>query len=411
MPGIGGVRRLQFCFDLLLAFWCTSALLADVQPNWSDQKRQAIASVQARDLSKAENLLNAALAALPSAETSEAVLLWNQLGLIYEVDNLRLTEAKQAFRHALDINEHKEKRSDIEEAIGLNNLGTAFQLADDLKTAEKLFRQADSVLTQCDLLQTSTTGPVLSNLALVLQEQGRFAESEITYEHAVAAFHRSNTEGTLEFARCVTNFGRLKYETGHFQEALTQQERALSLEVALPSNALNAGDRAYVLCNLGMARGQLGMLSAARESLLEAIDLETSNQAAPDPRLPETLNDLATIENNMDKLSLAKEHGQQALAFADRLRSKDDPIRAAIWTNLGTMATKEHDYKYARQLYDEAAGLWLKALGPNRPEYGATLFNIANLEAREGHRKQAKTIFLRCLQIDLSWFGPRHPQV
>lgn len=411
MPLNGFAGLLSLCFGFLLICCRVPALSANVQPDWQSQKEQALAAARSGAFEKADALLHAAIASLGNARDNEAAGLWNQLGLVHETE-FKLEQAKQDFVRAIDIlNAEREHPSQLQEAVALNNLGSVLQAEGDFKIAEQWFRRSYSVLVDNHLLNSSSAGSVLSNLALDLQQQGRFTESADLFQRALTTFHTTNAENTPEFVRCITNFGLLKHETGHFREAVLQYQRALEIQRALPPSAVTARDQAYVLSNLGLALGELGMSIEAGADLLKAIDLEKSDPLHPDPRLPETLNYLAGVENGVGDLDLVKRYAEEALETAVTFRPKDDGLRAGILSNLGIVETKERNYSGARELYGQAVELWLKSVWANSPKYSATLSNIGELESIQGHHKEAKQTLSKCLQIDQDWLGPEHPQV
>jgi tetratricopeptide (TPR) repeat protein len=409
MPGCRFARSLQLCFSLLMVGWHAQVVFA-AEPDWRVQKEQAIAAARSGAFARAEDLLHSALASLPDANGMDAALLWNQLGVIHLAEP-QLKKAKEEFQRAIEINARLEHPSAVQEAIMFNNLGSVLQAENDFKTAETWFRKSYALLVKEHLTETSNAGPVLDNLAVDLQQQDEFTESEKVFQEAIASIRKFNGEQSLEFAKCVTNLGLLRYETGHFQEAVVKHQRALAIQDALPPSSVSLHDRAYVLNNLGLALGELGRSAEARAALLKAIELEKGSAMYLDPRLPKTLNDLAGVERNLGNLDLAKQYGQEALRYAPKLRPGDDELRAGIYTNLGMAATKERNYREAKQLYSQAASIWIGTVGINNPKYAATQSNMASLEAMRGHHKHAKEIFSKCLAIDESWLGQNHPQV
>ena len=149
----------------------------------------------------AEILLAATISSLKDTSGPQAVVLWNELGRLRQTRSA-IDEAEQAFHHALELDERLGNPSKIETAVVLNNLGTIAVARRDYPRAEAWFRQSQALLTQYRLLETQTAGSVLTNLALNLQQQSRYAEAKPIYELAFAAFRVSRKRPAWSSRNC-----------------------------------------------------------------------------------------------------------------------------------------------------------------------------------------------------------------
>jgi tetratricopeptide (TPR) repeat protein len=356
----------------------------------------------------AETLLATTISSLKDTSGPEAVVLWNELGRLRQTRSA-IDEAEQAFHHALELDERLGNPSKIETAVVLNNLGTIAVARRDYPRAEAWFRQSQALLTQYRLLETQTAGSVLTNLALGLQQQGRYVEAKPVYELAFAAFRASAKETSLEFAKLLTNAGELSFELGDFADAVLKQRRAVEVEDALPSVPIH--DRAYTLNRLASALGRTDALAEARVLFQKAIDLASGNPDQSAKLLVEMLNNLSAVERRSGRLDLASEHAQDALRRASRELPPDEPVWAGLWNNLGMIALAEKDLRAAKEYYERSAALSLRMSGQSSPRYAAALSNLATIEARQGHRGRAQSLWNTALGIDEARLGQEHPQV
>ena len=99
---------------------------------------------------------------------------------------------------------------------------------------------------------------LLNNLALALQEQGQFAEAELSYRRAI--------EQQPNLLEAHANLADLLYRRHRFAEALTSYGQAI---------AVNPGISTLWL-SLGVCQYRIAMLSAAEASLKRAIELDMS---------------------------------------------------------------------------------------------------------------------------------------
>ncbi len=88
----------------------------------------------------------------------------------------------------------------------------------------------------------------------------------------------------------------------------------------------------------------------------------------------------------------------------------NDPLIALLWNNLGRMAASQGRLNEAKELYSKAANIWLTT-GNANANYAATLSNLAALEVRQHHRKQARALYSQALEIDEKALGSDHPTV
>jgi tetratricopeptide (TPR) repeat protein len=374
---------------------------------WAPLRQQALAASATGSFDKAEELLRAAIVSLPGSgeQAKEAVGIWNQLGLVHQAE-YKLEEAASNFQHALELNQLLTEPDPAQTASLLSNLGTISQSQGKFKEAEKYFRQSYTLLEEKHLTETATAAPVLNNLALDLQQQGRYKEANQFYSLAFAAFHRVQAENSLEFAKLLMNSGTFDYETGRPADALPKHRRVIQIQSTL---SVRDYDRGYALNNLGLTLFELNHLSEAENCFQKALELERHGPVHI--KVVETLNSLSVLESKTGRLEAAKQHAQQALQLAEQNGEKDDPVFANIWNNLGMIAVAQHDLREAKRMFEKAKERWIVTVGMNSPQYSATLSNLAGLESKHGHHKEARKLLSETLRIDQARWGPNHPQV
>jgi tetratricopeptide (TPR) repeat protein len=360
-----------------------------------------------------EKALEVTISSLKDPVGPGAVVLWNELGRLRQARSAT-GEAEQAFRRAFELDRRLGNPSKIETAVVLNNLGTIALARRDYADAEAWFRQSYALLEQHHLLETQTAGPVLTNLALALQQLSRYTEAGQFYELAFTAFRASASEASLEFAKWLTNSGQLSFELGNFADAVRKQRRAVEMEDALPF--VPSHDRAYTLNHLALALGRTDALDEARALFHKAIELVRSEPMGSDPaqsakQLVEMWNNLSAAERRSGDLDAAGQHANEALRLASRELAPDEPVWAGLWNNLGMIALAGNDLRAARDYYEKSAAVSLHISGRDSPRYAAALSNLATLEARQGRHARARALWNTARGIDEARLGPQHPQV
>lgn len=356
----------------------------------------------------AEKFLTAAISSLKDPGGPQAVVLWNEVGRLRQTRS-EIDAAEQAFGRAFELNQRLANPSKIETAVVLNNLGTIGLARHDYTGAEAWFRQGYTLLAQNHLLGTQTAGSLLTNLALDLQQQSRYAEAKPFYDLAFAAFRESANESTPEFAKLLTNAGELSSELGDFADTVRKQRKAVAIEDALPSPP--AEDRAYTLNHLALALTRTEALEEARTVFQKALDLASGDSVRSTRQRVETLNNLSGVERRSGRLATAAQHAQEALRLASLRLAPDEPVWAGLWNNLGMIALEANDLRAAKEYYEKSAALSLRISGRDSPRYAAALSNLATLDAKQGHHKRAQSLWSKALTIDETQLGPAHPQV
>ena len=91
--------------------------------------------------------------------------------------------------------------------------------------------------------------------------------------------------------------------------------------------------------------------------------------------------------------------------FALALRDGD----ALTMTRRGLALQGAGRYEEAEPLLQRALGISEKALGPDHPDVGTTLHNLAGLYQDQGRYEEAEPLYQRALGIREEALGPDHP--
>ncbi len=357
-------------------------------------------------LQSAESLLRSAIAKLQDPAGLSAIRLWNEQGQVHESESL-LNEAEQDYQRAVRLNENRNPVNLSELAVSLNDLGTIAERLLNFSDAEAYFRRSLSTLDKGGLRSDPITGSVLINLATAIQKQGRFDEPAALFDSGLKLLQHSYGENNPEYAKALANFGVFEYQKGSYEKALQLQEKAYKLESALPF--IDDWDKAFAMNNLALTLMDVGNPAEAEPLFRAALALEKSS-AAPPSDVAQTINNLAILELRAGRPREARKDETEALRIAIKGLAPNDPMIALIWNNLGRMAASQGRIDEAKELYSKAANVWLTT-GNANASYAATLSNLAALEARQNHRKQAGALYSQALEIDEKALGSSHPTV
>ena len=99
-----------------------------------------------------------------------------------------------------------------------------------------------------------------------------------------------------------------------------------------------------------------------------------------------------------------------ALALVgDRAPTKGAEKAAYLLSGLASYRLDIGAYAQARSLYERALAIHETALGPDHPDTGGSLNNLAHLLQAQGNFSGARPLFERALAIRETALGPEHP--
>jgi tetratricopeptide (TPR) repeat protein len=380
---------------------------ADSPPTWNMVLQQAIDAAHQGSFSRAEALLREGLTSLPNKQSFAAVVLWNQLGDV-DLNQQRLAEAEKDFNQALAINSHLAVPSFDEEASALNDLATIAGERRQPAKAEALLHQAYESLEKAHHAEGRTAALVRANLALTLEQEGRYSDAETMYKTAEKMFSQASGDGNIEYARILANRALLEWRVGKYRDAADHGKRALAIQDKLAF--VGRSDRALTLNNLGLSLGASGDFDGAESVMLQAARIEKAEPVLKD-QLVSSLNNLANLERSRGRIKEAIQYEVELQRTLETGLKVDALTLCSIWNTFARSAEAEQNYRKAEELYNKALSLLEQENRQNDTYYAATLSNMAALESKRRHYKKAQALYERALEIDKSVLGATHPSV
>ena len=285
---------------------------------------------------------------------------------------------QSASSRAGEIEAHAENRAtrSIDVAMELNNRGSAFEDSGKFRESEAVLRESYSTLKQANLLNGPLAGSVLSNLGLSIQKQGRLGEAAALYESACEILRRSPGDRSLEYARALSNWALVNYQTARYLDSLQQNRQALEIENSLPDGQA-LSEKAKTLNNLGATLLQLDRFQEADSVFRQSLSVRKAGGLDHGPKFAETLNNLAVLERRMGRLAQARQDSQQARNILTSEGKADDPVMAEVLNTLASLQAKQKRHKQAQALYEEALRIDTAYYGQGHPRIASDLTNIA----------------------------------
>lgn len=215
-----------------------------------------------------------------------------------------------------------------------------FRLADLLRRdrhaeAERLYREGLDIVERQSGLDNPARMHGLSNLAALLDSEGRFDEAEVLYQESLTLRRRVFGEGQKEVAEALVHFGlhmkrqgRLEEAEDYHRQALAEMRRALG--EAHPSVAWN-------LSHLGQVLSDQGELDEAEVHFREALALREKGSGPNSPTVADVLVHIGTLHVRKGNFAEAEDVYLHALNLFQQQLEASHPAILRVYRHLARL--------------------------------------------------------------------------
>jgi tetratricopeptide (TPR) repeat protein len=155
----------------------------------------------------------------------------------------------------------------------------------------------------------------------------------------------------------------------------------------------------------------LGGFAEAEQLLRVALSLDERTLGPDHPNVATSLNNLAALLHESNRLEEAEVLYRRALAIDERSFGANDAKVATCLNNLAALLYDTDRLKEAEILYRRALTADERSLGPNHPKLATHLNNLAQLLRATDRPEEAEPLYRRALDIDQAALGPNHPRI
>jgi tetratricopeptide (TPR) repeat protein len=251
---------------------------------------------------------------------------------------------------------------------------------------------------------------ILNNLGHLYYAAGRYAEAGQMFDKALAA---SEADGSNELALLpfLNNVALLSRQTADYDRAREIAKRAVA--IAELHDTAQTLEGATAFANLGEIAESLGEAAEARKWLSRALPVRERLLGFDHPLVAETLSDLALTYRVEHQFKRAVELYHRALGILEAtpetaLSSKS---LGAVLNNLGQVEAEEGHFKEAEQILRKSVTELERTVGPQHPNTAAGLANLANVLRSRRRYPEAEEALRRAEQIDRLRFAPDHTRI
>ena len=233
--------------------------------------------------------------------------------------------------------------------LGLYFLGTAdlFAQIEDWPAAENDYQQSVKHFEASS--EPSDRAIAINNLALVMQEQGRYEEATVCYQQVVEIY--TATGNQVGLGHTFSNLASVADQRGDWESAITYYQQS----IAMLEKTEEMHDLASVFGNLGVAFENLGRWREAEANFLRCVDIIDE--------MGESISELGIrVLMNLGQLYAKQGDGEKAIQVYQHALEisqdlENDQVESTIWNNLGTVYTRLKQHQDAAECFQKSLEL------------------------------------------------------
>ena len=249
------------------------------------------------------------------------------------------------------------------------------------------------------------------NVAVELQNQGKYADAERAYR-AILAARRALPAADAALSSTLDRLAATIGAQGRYAEAAPLLQEALTLRLKLfgENDPLVAQTYNLVAINLEN-QGQFG---EAEPLYRRALAIRRKAFGELDPSVATTLSNLALnlqTQGGEARMAEAGTYHVEALQISRKIWGDNSPFTATSFNNVANYLEQYGQYAEAEKLYRFALDIRVAAMGRNHPYTLTVVNNLAYNAEAQGRHAEAIALYRSVLAARIGQLGSDHPDL
>ncbi len=245
------------------------------------------------------------------------------------------------------------------------------------------------------------------NIAVVLDEQGQYAEAEKVYRGALEEYRRARGDEDKDVLTLRNNLAGALDDQGKYAEAETEYRAVIKLqEKVLGSEDPDTLQSRY---NLANALDHQGKYAEAETEYRAVIKLKEKVLGPEDPDTLRSRNNLANALDHQGKYAEAETEDRAVLKLREKALGPEHPHTLSSRNNLAVRLDNQGKYAEAETEYRAVIKLEERVLGPEHPDTLGSRNNLALSLDEQGKHAEAETEYRKVIKLKEKVLGPEHP--
>jgi len=309
---------------------------------------------------------------------------------------------KTVVRLAHDLKDEPDVQADL-----CNTIGEVYRALGQYDKAEQMHRSARAAQSRPGVHAEVATS--ISDLALVLRDQGKFAEAELLQRQVLVLRRQALGPEHPEVAMALNNLALVLRSENKFSEAESLHREALAMQRKLSGDASPAV--ATSLNNLALTLRDEGKFTQAEDAFRQALAIQRHALGEQHPAIALTLDNLAFTLRDEGRLAEAETLAREALAMQRTFLGAEHPSVATALNNLALVLGQEGNLGEAEALHRQALAMRRSLLGEEHADVASSLDNLALLLRVAGRLEEAETLEREALAMRRKVLGEGHLSV
>ncbi|CAF1670319.1 unnamed protein product [Adineta ricciae] len=243
-----------------------------------------------------------------------------------------------------------------------------------------------------------------TRLGHLLIQLGQHDKAKAIYDTLLNQTSHDSDEGLIYH-----QIGRVRYEQGLFQEAITFNAKSLVLlEKSFPANHPHL---ASSYNNIGSVYDSMGDYRKALEYYEKTLSIEQHSLPANHPHLATSYNNIGSVYYSMDDYRKALEYYEKTLSIRQQSLSANHPNIATSYNNIGLVYKNMGDYRKALEYYEKTLSIREQSLPANHPSIATSYNNIGSVYYSMGDYRKALEYYEKTLSIEQQSLPANHPSI
>jgi len=305
--------------------------------------------------------------------------------------------------------------ADLPEARALHDRAVATSSRGEYASALPLQEQ---VLVLSQTAHASPTPQTILDVVFAMSELGKTKRSlgdlpgaQAVLQQAVALAEPPPV-GPVHprLALALQDLGRVLQKRGRYDEADATLQRALTMQEQMLGP--NHDDVSLTLTGMGESCSAQGNYRRAKKVLIRAVAIAELH-VVPD-KCPVTflsaLHNLCGVYIHLEEYGRAQPIAERQLALQEQFKGPDHPQVGVALTNVAMCLHGQGKLSEALSMFERALAITERVHGPNHTEMATALVNMGDLYLKQGDRR-AQGVMERALAIYERALGPHHLKV
>ncbi|CAF1414763.1 unnamed protein product [Adineta ricciae] len=265
----------------------------------------------------------------------------------------------------------------------------------------------DTLLNQTS--HDSDEGLIYHQIGRVRYEQGLFQEAITFNAKSLVLLEKSFPANHPHLASSYNNIGSVYDSMGDYRKALEYYEKTLSIEQqSLPASHPSI---ATSYNNIGSVYDSMGDYRKALEYYEKTLSIREQSLPANHPHLATSYNNIGSVYYSMDDYRKALEYYEKTLSIRQQSLSANHPNIATSYNNIGLVYKNMGDYRKALEYYEKTLSIREQSLPANHPSIATSYNNIGSVYYSMGDYRKALEYYEKTLSIEQQSLPANHPSI